>query len=103
MANCQHLLHHRKKKKKGEFQKNIYFYVIDYANAFNFVDHNKLRTILKEMGIPVHLTCLLRNLYADQEAIVRLDMKHQGCILSQYLFNLCAEYVMQNVRLDESQ
>ena len=58
-------------KKAGEFQRNIYFYIIDYAKAFEFVDHNKLWKILKEMGIPNHLTCLLRNLYAGQEAIVR--------------------------------
>ena len=76
-----------------EFQKNIYFCFIDYAKAFNFVDHNKLWTILKEMGIPDHLTCLLRNLYAGQEATVRTAHEttdwfqigngvHQGCILS---------------------
>ena len=58
-------------EKAREFQKNIYFYFIDYAKAFDCVDHNKLRKILKEMGIPNHLTCLLRNLYAGQEAIVR--------------------------------
>ena len=58
-------------KKQEEFQKNIYFCFIDYAKAFYYVDHNKLWKILKEMGIPDHLTCLLRNLYADQEAVVR--------------------------------
>ena len=63
--------------KKQEFQKNIYFCFIDYAKAFNYVDHNKLWKILKEMGIPDHLTCLLRNLYAGQEAIVRTDMEQQ--------------------------
>ena len=65
--------------KKQEFQKNIYFCFIDYAKAFACVDHNKLWKILKEMGIPDHLTCLLRNLYAGQEAIVRTDMEqHTG-------------------------
>ena len=67
VINCQHLLDHRKR----EFQKNIYFYFIDYAKAFDCVDHNKLWKILKEKGIPDYLTCLLRNLYADQEATVR--------------------------------
>ena len=67
-SNCQHLLDHRKSK---EFQENIYFCFIDYSEAFDCVDHNKLRKILKEMGIPDHLTCLLRNLYAGQEAAVR--------------------------------
>ena len=101
-------------KKEREFQKNIYFYFIDYAKAFDCVDHNKLWKILKEMGIPGHLTCLLRNLYADQEAIVRtrhgatdwFQVKkgvHQGCILSPYLFNLYAEYMMGNAQLDEAQ
>ena len=96
------------------FQKNIYFCFIDYAKAFDCVDHNKLWKILKEMGIPDHLTCLLRNLYADQEATVRTGHGtadwfqigkgvHQGCILSPCLFNLYAEYIMQNTRLDEAQ
>ena len=78
------------------------------------MDHNKLWKIIQEMGIPDHLTCLLRNLYAGQEAIVRTGHGttdwfqigkgvHQGCILSPCLFNFCAEYIMQNVRLDESQ
>ena len=95
-------------------QKNIYFCFIDYAKAFNCVDHNKLWKILKEMGIPDHLTCLLRNLCAGQEARVRTGYEttdwfqigkgvHQGCILSPYLFNLYAEYIMRNVRLDETQ
>ena len=64
-------------EKAREFQKNIYFCFIDYANAFDYVDHNKLWKILKEMGIPDHLTCLLRNLYAGQEATVRTDMEQQ--------------------------
>ena len=91
-------------KKAREFQKNIYFCFIDYAKAFDCVDHNKLWKILKEMGIPDHLTCLLRNLYAGQEATVRTghgttDWSQigkgvcQGCILSPCLFNLYAEYI----------
>ena len=97
-----------------EFQKNIYFCFIDYAKAFDCVDHNKLWKNLKEMGIPGHLTCLLRNLYAGQEATVRT--RHgttdwfqigkgicQGCTLSPCLFNLYAEYIRQNARLDEAQ
>ena len=90
-------------KKAREFQ--IYFCFIDYTKAFGCVDHNKLWTILKEMGIPDHLTCLLRNLYAGQEATVRTEHGppdwfqigkgvHQGCILSSCLFNLYAEYIM---------
>ena len=101
-------------KKTREFQKNIYFCFIDYANAFDCVDHNKLWKILKEMGIPDHLTCLLRNLYVGQEATVRTGHGttdwfqigkaiHQGCILSPCLFNLCAEYIMRNAGLDEAQ
>ena len=97
-----------------EFQKNIYFCFIDYTKAFDCVDHNKLWKILKEMGIPDHLACLLRNLYAGQEATVRTRHGitdsfqigkgvHQGCILSPCLFNLYAEYIMQNARLDDSQ
>ena len=89
-------------EKAREFQKNIYFCFIDYAKAFDCVDHNKLRKILKEMGIPDHLTCLLRNLYAGQEATVRTGHGttdwfqigkgvHQGCISSPCLFNLYAE------------
>ena len=100
--------------KKQEFQKNIYFCFIDYAKAFDYVDHNRLWKILKEMGIPDHLTCLLRNLYAGQEATVRsghgtMDWFQigkgvcQGCILSYCLFNLYAEYIMWNARLDEAQ
>ena len=101
-------------EKAREFQKNIYFCFIDYAKAFDCVDHNKLWKILKEMGIADHLTCLLRNLYAGQEATVRTGHGttdwfqigkgvHQGCILSPWLFNLYAEYITWNARLDESQ
>ena len=100
--------------KKQEFQKNIYLCFIDYAKAFDCVNHKKLWKILQEMGIPDHLTCLLRNWYADQEAAVRNGHGtrawfqigkgvHQGCILSPCLFNLYAEYIMQNARLDEAQ
>ena len=100
--------------RKREFQKNIYFCFIDYAKAFDCVDHNKLWKMLKEMGIPDHLTCLLRNLYAGQEATVGTGHGttdwfqirkgvHQGCILSSCLFNLYAEYIMINARLDEAQ
>ena len=99
-------------KKRG-FQKNIYFCFIDYAKVFDYVDHNKLWKTLKEMGISDHLTCLLRNLYAGQEATVRIGHGtdwfqigkgvHQGCILSPCLFNLCAEYIMRNTGLDEAQ
>ena len=67
-SNCQHLLDHRKAR---QFQKNIYFCFIDYAKAFDCMDHNKLWKILKEMGIPDHFTCLLRNLYVGQETIVK--------------------------------
>ena len=97
-----------------EFQKNIDFCFIDYAKAFDCVDHNKLWKILKEMGIPDHLTCLLRNLYAGQEATVRTGHGRtdwfqigkgvrQGCILSRCLFNLYAEYIMRNAGLEETQ
>ena len=99
--------------KKQEFQKNIYFCFIDYAKALD-VDHNKVWKILKEMGIPDHLTCLLRNLYAGQEATVRTGFRTtgwfqigkgvcQGCILSPCLFNLYAEYIMRNAGMDEAQ
>ena len=99
---------------KREFQKNIYFCFIDYAKAFDSVDHNKLWKILKEMGLPDHLTCLLRNLYSGQEATVRTEHGttdwfqigkgvHQGCILSPCLFNLYAENIMRNTELDEAQ
>ena len=100
-------------EKAREFQKNIYFCFIDYAITFDCVDHNKLWKLLKEVGIPDNLTCLLRNLHAVQEAIVRtrhgiMDWfhgkgVHQGCVLSPCLFNLYAEYIMQNARLDEAQ
>ena len=100
-------------KKAKEFQKNIYFYFIDYAKAFDCVDHNKLWEILKEMGIPDHITCLLRNLYAGQEATVRtghgtidwfqIRKGVQGCISSPCLFNFYAEYSMRNAGLDEAQ
>ena len=101
-------------KKVTEFQKNIYFCFIDYAKAFDCVDHNKLWKFLKGMGIPDHLTFLLRNLYADQKATVRTEHGTtdwfqirkgvcQGCILSPCLFNLYAEYIMRNVGLEEAQ
>src|SRR5574337_1025201 len=101
-------------EKAREFQKNIYFCFIDYVKAFDCVGHNKLWKILKEMGTPDHLTCLLRNLYAGQEATVRTGHETtdwfqirkgegQGCILSLYLFNLYAEYIMRNARLNEAQ
>ena len=100
-------------KKAREFQKNIYFCLIDYTKAFDCVDHNKLWKILKEMGMPNHLTCLLRNLYAGQEATVRNGHGtrdwfqigkgvRQGCILSPSLFNLYAEYIMRNAGVDEA-
>ena len=101
-------------EKAREFQKNIYFCLIDYAKAFDCVDHNKLWKFLQEMGIPDHLTCFLRNLYAGQEAIVRTGHGttdwfqirkgvRQGCILSPRLFNFYAEYIMRNAGLEETQ
>ena len=101
-------------KNATEFQKNIYFCFIDYAKAFDCVDHNKLWKILKKMGIPDHLTCLLKNLYAGQEATLRTGHGTtdwfqigkgvcQGCILSPCLFNLYAEYIMRNAGLEEAQ
>ena len=97
-------------EKAREFQKNIYFCIIDYTKAYDCVGHNKLWKILKEMGIPDQLTCLLRNLYAGQETTVRTTdwFKigkgiRQGYIWSSCLFNLYAEYIMQNARLDEAQ
>ena len=101
-------------EKAREFQKNIYFCFIDFTKAFNCVDHNKLWKILKEMGIPDHLTCLLRYLYAGQEARVRTGHGTtdwfkigkgvcQSCILSPCLFNSCAEYIMGNAGLNEAQ
>jgi len=97
-----------------EFLKNIYFCFIDYTKAFDCVDHHKLWKILKEIRLPDHLTCLLRNLYSGQEATVRMEHGTtdwfqirkgvcQGCILSPCLFNLYSEYLMGNARLDEAQ
>ena len=101
-------------EKEREFQKNIYFCFIAYAKSFDYVDHNKLCKILKEMGIPDHLTCPLRNLYAGQEAKVRSGHGTterfqkgkgvpQGCTLSPCLFNLYADYIMRNTGLEETQ
>ena len=101
-------------KKAREFQRNIYFCFIDYAKAFDCVDLNKLWKILKEMGISDHLTCLLRNMYAGQEATVRTGHEPiywfqigkgvcQGCILSPCLFNLYEDYIMRNAGLEEAQ
>ena len=109
IANIQWII-----KKAREFQKNIYFCFIYYAKAFDCVDHNKLWKILKVMGIPDHLTCLLRNLHAGQEATVRTGHGTtdwfqigkgvcQGCILSPCLFHLYAEYIMRNAGLEEVQ
>ena len=100
--------------KKQEFQKNIYFCFIDYAKAFDCVDHNKLWKILQEMGIPDHLTYILRNLYRGQEATARIGHGTtdwfqigkgvcQGCTLSPCSFSLYAEYMIRNVRLDETE
>ena len=100
--------------KKQEFQKDIYFCFIDYANVFDYVDYNKLWKILKEMGITDNFICLPRNLYVGQEATVGTRHRtmnwfkirkgvHQGCILSSCLFNLYAEYIIQNAGLDDSQ
>ena len=101
-------------EKARESQKNIYFCFVDYVNDFDCVDHNKLWKILQEVGIPYHYTCLLRNLYAGQEATGRTGHGttdwfqiekevRQGCTLSPCLFNLYAEYIMWNPRLDEAQ
>ena len=101
-------------KKQREFQKNIYLYFINYAKAFDSVDHTKLWKILKEMGMPDHLTCFLRNLYASQEATIRtvygttdwFQIRKgvwRGYILLPCLFNLYAEYIMRNGGLDEAQ
>ena len=109
-SKCQHLLDHQKR----EFQENIYFCFINYTKAFDCVDHNKLWEILNEVGLLDHLTFLLRNLYAGQEATVRTRHGrtdwfqirkgvHQGYILLPCLFNLYAEYIMRNARLDEAQ
>ena len=101
-------------EKARGFQKNIYFCFTDYAKAFDCVGHNKLWKILRKMGISDHLTCLLRNLYAGEEAIVRIGHGtadwfqigkgiRQGCILSPCLFNLYAEYIMRKTGLEETQ
>ena len=101
-------------EKARAFQKNIYFCFIDYAKAFDCVNHKKHWKILKEMGIPDHVTCLLRNLYAGQEATVRTGHEtidwfqigrgvHEGCILTPCLFNFYAEYIMRNAGLEETQ
>ena len=101
-------------EKLKEFQKNIYFCFIDYTKALDCVDDNKLWKILKEIGIPDHLTCILRNLCVGQEATVRTEHGTtdwfqigkgvcQGWILSPFLFNLYLEYIMRNARLDEAQ
>ena len=100
-------------KRARQFQKNIYFCFIDNAKAFNCVDHNKLWKILKETGLQDHLTCLLRNLYASQKTTVRTrhgkaywfqirNRVGQDCVLSPWLFNLYAEYIMRNAGLDEA-
>ena len=100
-------------EKAREFQKNIYFCFIDFAKALDCMDHNKLWKILKEMGLPDHLTCFLRNLYAGQEATVRTGHATtdwfqigkgvcQGCILSPCLFNFYTEYIMKNAELEEA-
>ena len=109
IANIQWII-----EKAKEFQKSIYFCFIDYSKTFDCVDHYKLWEILQEMGIPDHPTYLLQNLYADQEAIVRIGYGTmdwfkigkgicQGCILSPCLFNFYAEYIMRNVGLEEAQ
>ena len=109
--NCQHPLDHRKSKRIPDI---IYFCFTNYAKAFDCVDHNKPQAILKEMRISNHCTCLLRNLYAGQEAVVRTGHGtanwfqigrgvHQGCILSPCLFNLCAVYILRNAELEEAQ
>ena len=101
-------------EKTREFPKNLYFCFVGYAKAFDCVDHNQPWKILKEMGIPDHLTCLLRSPYAGQVATARTGCGtmdwfqigkgvHQGCILSPRLFNLYAEYIMRNAGLEEAQ
>ena len=101
-------------EKAREFLENIYFCFLDYTKAFGCVDHNKLWEILREMGVPDHLTCLLRNLYAGQEATVKTGNGttdwfqigkevRQGCILSPCLFKLYTEYIMRNTELEETQ
>ena len=112
LHKAEHFLY--SKGKAREFQKNINFCFIDYAKAVDCVDHNKLWKILKEMGIPDHLTCLLRNLYAGEKATIRTEHGttdlfqirkgvHQGCVLSPCLFNLYLEYIIKNTGLDEAQ
>ena len=102
------------RRKIKRVPKNIYFFFVDYAKAFDCVDHNKPWKILEEMGVPEHQACLLRNLYAGQEATVRIGHGtadwftirkglRQGCIFSPRLFNLYAEYIMRNAGLDEAQ
>ena len=109
MANIHWII-----EKAREFQKNTYFCFIDYAKAFDCVDHNKIWKILQEKGIPAHLSCLLRNLYAGQEATVRTGHGttdwfqivkgiRQGCILSPCLFDLYAEYIRRNAGLEDAQ
>ena len=110
VINCRHLLDLEKAR---EFQKIIYFCFIDYAKAFDSLDHKKLWKILREMRIQDHLTYLLRNLYADQEAIVGTgcgtplfqigEGVRQGCILSLWLFNFYSEYIMRNAVVEEAQ
>ena len=110
-SNCQHLLDHQKSE---TIPKKIYFCFIDYAKALDGMDHHKQSKIIQEMGIPDQLTCLLRNLYAGQEATVRTGHGttdwfqigkgvRQGCILSPCLFDLYAEYIMRNTGLNEAQ
>ena len=111
---CEIIIKDKQLSKAREFQKNIYYCFIDYAKAFDCVDHNKLWKILKEIGILDHLTCFLRNLYAGEEETVRTGHEtadwfqigkgvHQGCILSLYLFNFYAQYIMRNAGLEEGQ
>ena len=103
-----------RKQESSRKKKKIYFCFIDLAKAFDCGDHNKLWKILKEMGIPDYLTCLLRSLYAGQETTVKTGHGttdwfqigkevHQGCLLSPRLFNLCEEYIMRNAGMDEAQ
>ena len=113
LATCW-IIEKAREFQKNIYRKNIYFCFIDFAKAFDCLDHNKLWKILQEMGIPDHLTCFLRNMYAGQESTVRTRHRtrdwfqigkgvRQGCILSPCLFNLYAEYIMQNAGLDEAQ
>ena len=114
ISNCQHPTFVGSSKKQESSRKKIYFWFIDYGKAFDCVDHNKLWKILQAMGIPDHLICPLRNLYAGQEATVRTEHGttdwfpigkgvRQGCILSPWLFNFYAEYIMRNTGLEEAQ